>query len=148
MPQTSLWREYLELLDNAALAVAQVRYENTLLTDTESSDSQSNSWTNLSGSLSPMLITPPIPPTPIFSSEMSLDTELSTVMTLWPCRIPYPIEASLQTSRPLVTPLPCYCLLHSSERWISSVYSNYVPLCLQLLFPSIPVCYPLPLFLL
>ena len=39
-----------------------------------------------------------------------------------------PIEALLQTSRPLVTPPPCYCLFRSLERWISSIYSNYVPL--------------------
>ena len=38
-----------------------------------------------------------------------------------------PVEALLQTSRPLVTPPPRYCLLCSSEHWISSVYSNYAP---------------------
>ena len=78
MPQMSLRREYLELLDGAALAVAQVMYENALLTDTESDDSQSDSWTDLSGSLSLMLISPPSPLSPIFGSEMSFDTQSST----------------------------------------------------------------------
>jgi len=78
MPRTSLRREYLELLDGAALAVVQVMYENALLTDTESDDSQSDSWTDLSGSLSLMLISPPSPLSPIFRSEMSFDTQSST----------------------------------------------------------------------
>ena len=58
------------------------------------------------------------------------------------------LEAPPQFSSPFVTPPLHHSLLHSMEHCTSSIYSNYVPLCLQLLFPSVPVCYPLPLFLL
>src|SRR5438128_1726988 len=79
MPRTSLRKEYLEFLSDAALTVLQVSYDNALSTDTESSDSPSDSWTDLSRSSSPMLITPPTPLTPIMGSQMSLDsTEAST----------------------------------------------------------------------
>ena len=70
------------------------------------------------------------------------------VTTPWPHRTPYPSRSSstvfqspCYSSAALYSPLLCGALY-------SSIYSNYVPLCLQLLFPSIPVCYPLPLFLL
>ena len=53
------------------------------------------------------------------------------------------LEAPSQSSSPFVIPLPCYTLLHSLEHSISSIYSNYVPLCLWLLYPSVPVCLPL-----
>ena len=53
------------------------------------------------------------------------------------------LEAPPQSSSPFVTPLLHHSLLCSVECCTSSVYSNYVPLCLQLLFPSIPVWLPL-----
>ena len=53
------------------------------------------------------------------------------------------LEAPLQPSSPFVTPLLCHSLLCSVEHCTSSVYSNYVPLCLRLLFPSVLVCLPL-----
>ena len=49
-----------------------------------------------------------------------------------------PVEAPLQSSSPFVILPPRYSLLHPMEHCTSSTYSNYVPLCLQLLFPSHP----------
>ena len=61
---------------------------------------------------------------------------------------PYtPLETPLQSSSPFVTPLPHYSLLCSAECCTFFVYSNYVPLCLQLLFPSHPGMLPLVIVL-
>ena len=54
-----------------------------------------------------------------------------------------PAEALPQTSRPLVTPPPHYFLLCSLEHWISSAYSNYVPLLSPATISFHPVMLPL-----
>ena len=59
-----------------------------------------------------------------------------------------PTEAFLQSSRPLPVPPPCCSLFRSVECGVFLLIVTMFPFCLWLLFPSIPLCYPLPLFLL
>jgi hypothetical protein len=81
MPRTSARKEFLQVLDDAAISVARARYENLIHTDTSSSGSPVSDNTS-SGSWSPMLITPPSPislPDSDLGSERhsSIDTESS-----------------------------------------------------------------------
>ena len=59
-----------------------------------------------------------------------------------------PIEAFPQSSRPLPVPLPHCSLFCSVERGAFLLIVTMFPFCLRLLFPSVLLCYPLPLFLL
>ncbi|KAF9233516.1 hypothetical protein BU15DRAFT_80010 [Melanogaster broomeanus] len=74
MPRKSVRKEFLQVLEDTAFAVARLRHENIVAyadMDNSSSSPSNSSMDTSSGSMSPMLISPPSPVSPCWPEDWS-----------------------------------------------------------------------------